>query len=544
MTGSVALVGAGPGDPGLLTLRGFELLQEADVVLFDRLVSPEIRALIPSNTVCVDVGKTAGSPLETTGQEDIFEALVAYASAGETVVRLKGGDPFVFGRGFEELERVRAAGIPVEIVPGLSSALAGPANAHIPVTHRQLARGVTITTPARAQAPTDGTPGTPDENAQNDTYCALMPLAKLESISAKLIEEGRSPRMPAVLIERATLPGQRIIRTELDSLHHVASQQRLESPTLLVVGPVAGLQAPGGPLSYRRILITRPRRPARALRASLEARGAEVRWSPLINVRLLNEAAWHCESYQPGCQFAPHYDWIVFTSLHGVHGFFSELTRRGLDARSLASTKIAAVGSKTAAELSRFGVHADLVPSEFRASALANELNAQAGDSRRTLFPRGTLARKELPERLEGFGFRVDTVDVYQTDLVHLPESVDRDIEVGAFDSILLYSPSAVTSLAQTKAAIPRDCILGCVGQTTGSAAAEAFPEAKIVLPATGRYGDEPLLDALEVHWGKSPGSTKRGLLADTRHEDRLPGPARTLRSQNEPSPIEEGKFS
>ncbi|MEM9405513.1 MAG: uroporphyrinogen-III C-methyltransferase [Acidobacteriota bacterium] len=484
--GTVALVGAGPGDPGLLTLRAHELLREADVVFLDRLVSPEIVDLVPAHVERHTVGKTGGRPDRTTPQPEIQRRLLEFARRGLQVVRLKGGDPLVFGRGYEELEFLQEAGIAVEIVPGVTSALAAMASAHIPATHRGMSRSISITTPARARGQAQ-----PLGGLDADTVCLLMPLARIEELRAELLRRGRSPRTPAALIERATWPEERCIRTDLESLSRVATEHELRSPTLVVVGDVAALAGTGGKsLRGRRLLLTRPRRPARRLRSAAAARGASAHWCPLIDVRPLPRAIWSTNPSR-----LDRWDWIAFASPHGVRGFFDELERRGLDARSLHANRLAVVGPKTGDELAKHGLEADLIATPARAHALVRQLIEADGE--RVLFARGTLARETVPRALRGAGLRVDTVDVYTTRKVAPSERTVQELEQGSFDAVLLHSPSAVESLCRSAAVSPAT-LLACVGPRTAEAARHAFPLHTLVLPRAGGYGDDALLDALE----------------------------------------------
>ncbi len=501
--GTVALVGAGPGDPGLLTVRGLRLLQLAEVVLHDRLVSAEIQALIPPEAECIEVGKTGGRPERSALQSRIQELLLEHARAGRRVVRLKGGDPYVFGRGFEEIEALHEAGIPVEVVPGVTSALAGPAAAGIPVTHREVARSLSVTTLARAKDQESNELG----GAAADTICVLMTLRRLGELRDELLAKGRSPTTPAALIEHATLPDQRVARTTLQDLPETAAREQLGSPTMVVVGEVAALQPPAGPLAGRHVLITRPREPARPLRARLEARAAAVDWQPLIEPHVLDSALW--SEPPPASAFGERWEWVVFCSLHGVRGFFHELERRELDVRALGGCRVAAVGPKTEEELERFGVRTDLVPRTARTHALARALADAVPSGTRILFSRGTLSREALPRALREAGLEVDTVDVYDTATRHLSPRAAAQVAAGAYDAVLLHSPSAARSLAVSLTAhgalLPPRQLVACVGAATGRAAQEHLPDAEILLPDDGAYGDEALLDAIE---GRLAGAT------------------------------------
>ncbi len=455
--GTVYLVGAGPGDPGLMTVRGLELLQRADVVLHDRLVEPALLEAARLSARLIDVGKTAYGA--ATSQSTINAALVRHALEGSVVVRLKGGDPLIFGRGWEEREACVSAGVPCEIVPGVTSAIAGPTAAGIPVTLRGTASSVLI-----AAAPVLS-PHTLRGAALADTSVFLMGVRGLRNLAHAMMKAGRDPASPAAIVERATLPGERVVRARLDAIADVAEAAAIASPAVVVGGNTTALApARSGALAGRRIVVTRPRHAALALCDALHALGADVIHAPLIRISLVDA------STHPLVGRTPDFDWIVFTSRHGVRGFRRALETNRLDLRRLAGTRIAAIGPITARELEAWGIVPDLCPEPARAEALVDALCAATARPRRVLFPCGTLAHDVIPVALQAAGVSVECLPVYQTAPLPLDARARNAIREGV-DAILLASPSAATALAQD-GVDPGDAAIVCIGATTADAAA------------------------------------------------------------------------
>jgi uroporphyrinogen III methyltransferase / synthase len=417
--GRVYLVGAGPGDPGLLTLRAREVLGFADVVLCDQLVGPGIRALAAGELI--DVGKVGGGP--QVPQEETDRLLVEQASAGRTVVRLKGGDPFVFGRGGEEAQVCARHGIPYEVVPGVTAGVAGPAVAGIPVTQRGMALGVAFVTGRDS----DGEP--PDLEALArfpGTLVFYMGVKGLPAIAAGLISAGRAASEPCAIVERGTLPGQRVVRGTLGDIAERAEREGVKAPAVTVVGAVAGLELVWrGPLAGRAIAVTRARPQAGALAARLRALGAEVVEAPAIRIEPID------------AEFGAiaDYDLLCLTSPNGVRRLF-ELVN---DARSLAGPTIAAIGPGTAAALREHGVRADIVPTRSVAEGLVAALTDL--EVRRALIVRGEDGRDVLPDALRERGAEVEIVPVYRTVPEPLSEE-QRRAALGA-DDLVFASASA-----------------------------------------------------------------------------------------------------
>lgn len=407
----VYLVGAGPGDPKLLTLRAREVLEIADVVALDALVSPEIAAHIRPEARVINVGKRASA--HTLPQDQINQLLIDEARAGRCVVRLKGGDPFVFGRGGEEAEDLKAAGVPFEIVPGISSAIAGPAYAGIPVTHRSFATSVTLVTGQES----DGSTGVnwPFVAKSNGTVVFLMGFSNIGVISNKLIEHGMASSTPIAVISKATTPHQRTITGTLETIEARVAEANLETPALIVVGGVVQLRdtinwRETRPLFGKTVVVTRAREQASNLKRLLEDAGACVVQFPTIEIAPPD--SW--DSLDSVIDSIDSYDWLIFSSTNGVRGFFERLLTRGKDARCLAKSKIAAVGETTAQGLCARGIVPDLVPETFQSTALLPHL-APDQTGIRTAVVRAAEGREELIEELRRRGGRVDLGVAYQT---------------------------------------------------------------------------------------------------------------------------------
>lgn len=434
--GTVYLVGAGPGDPRLLTLRAAELIATADLVALDALVSKEIAARIPKSTQIVYVGKRASA--HALPQDKINQLLVDEAKKGRKIVRLKGGDPFVFGRGGEEAEELIAAGVPVEIVPGISSSVAGPAYAGIPVTHRSYATSVTLVTGHEAD---DGSTGIkwPALAQLDGTIVFMMGFGNLGVIAQKLTEHGMSPDRPVAVISNATRPEQRTVTGTLRTIEGLVAAASLPTPALIVVGEVVKLHGvlnwfESKPLFGKRVVVTRAREQASQLVDLLTDSGAKVLQFPTI------ETAPPASFQSLDKVIEGRYDLMVFTSVNGVKSYFQRLLQNGKDARWLTGARIAAVGDTTAAELRANGIAPDLVPDKFQSSALATMLEAdQTG--RKTAYIRAEEGADELIEELRRRGGHVDLGVAYRTaavddDLAELRELIASDsIDVVTFTS-------------------------------------------------------------------------------------------------------------
>jgi uroporphyrinogen III methyltransferase/synthase len=486
--GSVALVGAGPGDPGLLTVRGQRLLREADVILHDRLLDVTLLDEAPPHAQRIDVGKAPGN--HTLPQEDINALLVEHARRGHRVVRLKGGDPYVFGRGHEELRHCLENEVPCELVPGVTSAIAAPAAVGVPVTARGVARTFAIATPQSAGG-TERVPLDYRALAGIDTVSFLMARSEIREIARGLIEAGRAPTTPATVVQDGTLPTQRHVFGTLGTIADAAEQAGLRAPAVFVVGDTSApwsdaAMRPCGPLRGKRIVVTRPPSASPGLIAELRSRGASVINCPLIRVvpRRPDDLS----------ALSRRHRWTVFTSLHAVRGFWRLLRELNRDARSFAHSSIAAVGPRTADELHAIGIAPDLVPSVHRASRLIDAIAAESDPRNdRVLFPCGTLARDEIREGLRSRGFAVDELVVYETMLTQPASEPLLEARKQAH-AILLYSPSAAESAV--RAGLLRDGIaIACIGPTTAAKVHELGFTSAVV---ASEHTDAGLIDDLD----------------------------------------------
>lgn len=432
-TGRAYLVGAGPGDPGLMTARALELIARADVILHDRLIPASALDGARPDAELVYVGKRGGGA--SMPQEEIDRLLRVHARAGKAVVRLKGGDPFVFGRGGEEALALRAARIPFEVVPGVTAGVAAPAYAGIPVTHRERASAVALVTGHEDPDKPESAIDWPALAAFPGTLVFYMGVRQLGRIAERLVAGGRSPQEPSAVIERGTLPGQRTLLATLETLVARAQEARVRAPSITLVGPVATLGEELGwladrPLAGRTVAVTRARAQASGLAGRLRELGAAVLETPAIRIVPL-----------PGeAPDLARYDLVCLTSPNGVALLFERLGAAGRDARALAGTTVAAIGPGTARALREHGVLADVVPERFVAEGLVAALAALP--VRRALIARAREARDALPDALRARGAEVDVLPLYET----VPEELgaeERESALGA-DYVTFTSSSTV----------------------------------------------------------------------------------------------------
>ena len=412
--GKVYLVGAGPGDPGLLTLRGKACLEEADVVVYDALANPALLGHARPDAERIFAGKRAGAP--GLPQEEINRLLVERCRAGQVVARLKGGDPFIFGRGGEEAEALAAAGCPFEVVPGVSSAVAVPAYAGIPLTHRDLTSTVAFVT--GHEDPTREESGLSWEALAGGigTLVFLMGVGTLPTIARRLIAHGRPPGTPVAVIRWGTTPRQQTVVGTLADIASKVEAAGLSPPAITVVGEVVHLRQvlnwfERKPLFGKTVVVTRAREQASAFARLLEAAGAEVLEAPAI--ALEPPASW--ASLDEALARLDTYAWVLFTSANGVRAFAERLGARGLDWRALGPCRLAAIGPATAEALAVYGMRADRVAEEFTAEGLLAALGDEPVAGKRLLLPRAEVARETLPEELRRRGAAVDVVPVYRT---------------------------------------------------------------------------------------------------------------------------------
>jgi uroporphyrinogen III methyltransferase/synthase len=476
---TVYLVGAGPGDPGLLTVRAAALLRQADVVVHDRLIDPAVLALAPPTAEVIDVGKRPGRPTaavrdgddaeaadaegeSSARQHEINRLLIEHGQAGRTVVRLKGGDPFLLGRGGEEAQALNAAGIDWEVVPGVSSALAVPAVAGVPVTHRGLAASVTVV--AGHVGDTEATRGIDWHSLgrAGGTLVILMGVATRAEIARRLMIAGRPRETPVRVVEWGTTARQREIRTTLSALGRV----EVNSPAVIVVGEVAdlGLSSPGvSPLLGKKVVLTRGRDRSEELSEALKALGATVIDFPVREVRDAKDGGVALRGAVESD--LSRYQFIAFTSANAVERFVP-LLKHG---PNLGRCKLAAVGPATAAALRRHHFIVDVVPPGHSAQKLVHAIGPPPSGGGKILFPRAANARPDLPDGLRGLGWMVDEVEAYRTVTADEPTGAMVGALSGA-DVVFLASPAAVRSYLELLGRPPRSTVLVCIGQSTAHA--------------------------------------------------------------------------
>ncbi len=493
--GHVWLVGAGPGDPGLVTQAGLRALRDADVVLYDRLAPPELLDACAEQAERIDVGKAPGRVAMT--QEQINAALVGHARAGRRVVRLKGGDPLVFGRGGEELEALAEAGIEATIVPGVTSAIGGLAAAGIPVTHRGVAASFAVVTGHEDPSKPSAQVRWAQLAAATDTLVVLMGVGRLDAIARALIDGGRAPSSPAALVVDATTPRQRVVEATLDSIAEAAREAGVEPPTLLVVGDVVTLRgriAPAlrRPLAGWRVLVTRTRQQSSTLAEALRAEGAQPVLLPAIEIARRAEP----DAVRAAIEAlrAAAYQWVAFTSANAVEAWFDLVRDEGEDARLFAGAGIAAVGTATERTLEARGLSADLVPSRASGDGVADALIADSVERARILVPRAERADPALVERLRAAGATVDEVTLYlAAPPAAPPPEVLAAVRAGEIDAVTFTSSSTVRNLAALLAGdleALSGAVVACIGPQTAEAAVEAGLAPHVV-------ADEPSVDGL-----------------------------------------------
>jgi uroporphyrinogen III methyltransferase / synthase len=476
----IYLVGSGPGDPGLFTVKGVRCMEEADAVVYDRLAPESLLKYARPEAEKTYVGKKPGNP--TMSQEEINDLLVALGRAGKTVVRLKGGDPYIFGRGGEEALALLDAGLPFEVVPGVTSGVAAPAYAGIPVTHRQVSTSVAFVT--GHEDPTKDRTDVDWGKLANaaDTLVLYMGVGRLAEISAGLISAGRTPTTPVACVRWGTVPEQRTVTGTLEDIADRVAEAGLKPPAIVVVGDVVALREAGldwyerRPLFGRRVVVTRARAQAGELSAELERLGAEVYEFPTIEISPpedfgpLDEAIRALDSF----------DWLVFTSVNGVEAFVKRVRYHGLDLRAVPrDAKVAAIGPATAERLEEVGLRVDVVPGEYRAEALIEALDAGSLAGRRVLIPRAKVAREVLPEKLREAGAEVVVPPAYES----VPSSAGKEelslrLRDGEVDCVTFTASSTVENFVgafgeEEAARLLSGTRVVCIGPITAGTARE-----------------------------------------------------------------------
>lgn len=492
-SGTVYLVGAGPGDPKLISLRGLEAIRKADVIVYDRLASPLLLKHCRDGAEKIFVGKLPDKHMLKQGE--INQLLVDLALQGKTVTRLKGGDPCVFGRVGEEAEALAERNLRFEIVPGITSAIAVPAYAGIPVTHRDFTSSFTIVTGHEYNNKTYSDIDYAKLASATGTIIFLMGVANLENIRDQLLACGKSPELPVALIRWGTWMEQQSLVGTLATIVEQVREAKFQSPAVIIVGEVVRLREKLAwferkPLFGRRVLVTRSRSQASELAERIDELGGEAVEFPVVVMRQPVDSA-VMDALDRALSEPEQYDWMLFTSVNGVDYFFRRLKELRIDIRRFHRARIAAVGPKTAEALMERGLAAEALPGKFQADELLNELKPQLQAGQRVLLPRADIAARWLPEQLRELGLEVTEADVYET---VLPEAADAAAVIdmlvsGAINAVTFTSSSTVTNLLallkQHGVERPLELLaplqIACIGPITAKTAREAGLQALAV---------------------------------------------------------------
>ncbi|MFO8085265.1 MAG: uroporphyrinogen-III C-methyltransferase [Desulfobacterales bacterium] len=503
MSKKVYLVGAGPGDPGLITVKGKECIEKADVIIYDYLASPTLLRYANSKAEMIYVGKKGGE--HTLSQEGINDLIVQKAKTGATVTRLKGGDPFIFGRGGEEAEVLIKAGIGFEIVPGITSAIAAPAYAGIPLTHRKFTSTVAFITGHEDPSKDNSSINWASLAHGIGTLVFLMGVKNLPNIVKELVNNGKSPETPAALVRWGTTSRQKTVSGTLSDIVERVRENKMKAPAIIVVGDVVRLREQmkwfeSRPLLGKKIVVTRAREQASDLVENLLEMGADVLECPTIKVvpaqdlSLLDLAISRLKSYE----------WIVFTSVNGVKHFFERLYATGLDARALGHLCTAAIGPATSDMLFKFGLKTDIIPESYRAESVVEAFSKQNIAGKNILLPRAGEARPILPVELKKMGANIDEIITYRT--VQDRQNVDillENLQNSHIDMVTFTSSSTVKNF---KALIADDMIsplmngvtVACIGPITADTAKELGFNVHVV---ADKYTIPGLCEAIVRHY-------------------------------------------
>lgn len=471
--GMVLIVGAGPGDPGLITLRGVRALMRADVIVYDQLANDELLQFARKDARLVYVGKKGGD--HTIPQKEINDLLVQEAKKGFVVARLKGGDPFIFGRGGEEAEILAREGIPIEVIPGVTSAISVPAYAGIPLTHREFTSTVAFVT--GHEDPSKGKSGIDWARLSGiGTLVFLMGVRNLSGITRNLIEGGKDPATPAALVRWGTTPDQETVTGTLGDISKKAAAKKITPPAVLVVGGVVSLRDrlnwfEGKPLFGKGIVITRPEDQAGEFAALLQEEGARVIRFPAIEIA--PPESW--EGLDRAIERIESYHWVIFTSANGVRFFFSRLRERGRDVRDLKGLRICTIGPATARAVEERGLRVDIIPEEYISEGILAAFKGRDLRGKKILLPRAEVARDVLPEGLEKLGASVEAVTAYRTiRSAYRKSDLQPLIEEGKVDVITFTSPSTVMHFREIMGKdfrLPEKVKIACLGPVTAAAA-------------------------------------------------------------------------
>ncbi len=505
--GKVYLLGAGPGDPGLLTLKAKQCIQEADVVIYDYLANPVFLEYASEGAEIIYVGKKGGD--HTVSQEGINALIIQKAVNGLTVARLKGGDPFIFGRGGEEAQELISAGVLFEVVPGVTSAISVPAYAGIPLTHRDYTATVAFVTGHEDPTKEKSNIHWDKLATAAGTLVFLMGIGNIAKIAKKLVSCGRSPQTPAAVIRRGTMNDQRTLTGTLENIAERTKKAQIRPPAIIVVGDVVTLREELNwfetkPLFGKRIVVTRAREQASGFLKELASLGAECIQFPTI--RVIPPESW--KALDKAINKLSSYEWILFTSPNGVKFFVERLHFHGKDVRELKGIKIGAIGPKTAEKWYQWGITPDLIPEEYRAEAIVEAFRKMGATPGKILLPRAAKAREVLPEDLKKMGFEVDVVPAYQTVKPDQDTAMVAEMfREGRIDMVTFTSSSTVTnflgmldhhdpSLRNTLTS----ATMACIGPITAKTAKENGLEVDLT---PTEYTIDSLTDAILEYYEK-----------------------------------------
>ena len=498
--GKVYLVGAGPGDPGLITVRGLQCLREAQVVLYDRLVDKRLLGEASPEAELLDVGKARGFHKEP--QQGINQLMVEKATEGKRVVRLKGGDPFIFGRGGEEAEALARAGVPFEVVPGITSAIAAPAYAGIPLTHRRVSSYVTIVSGSEDPTKEESSIDWKRLADSNGTITVLMGWENLPGIVEALIEGGMDASTPAALIQWGTEPYQKTVYGCLEEIAEKGRRAGLAAPVVAVFGEVVNLRDTiswfeDRPLLGKRVLVPRTREQAGTLSQLLLEQGADPVEIPTIKVEPVEDTT----KLDTALKSLSDYDWVVFASVNGVSQAFSRLRELGMDSRSFSGTRVCAIGPATASALGERGIVADYVPGTAVSEAIVAGLGDSGLAGMSVLLLRAEVGRDVLLSGIAEKGARVDDVAAYRTVVPEESREAIRElVSEHSLDVVTFTSSSTVTNLISLLGGdiAPLDGVtVACIGPITARTAAESGLEVDVVARKATTAG---LVEALVEH--------------------------------------------
>ena len=502
--GKVALVGAGPGDEGLMTLRGKEWLERADVVIYDHLANERLLRFTQPGTEFIYAGKKEGKV--TLTQDQINTLLVEKARLGKIVVRLKGGDPFIFGRGGEETQALSEAGFPFIVVPGVTSPIGVAAYAGIPLTHRDFSSTISIVTGSNEKGKEDTHIDWEKISSRSGTLIFLMGARKLKRITENLMKYGKDPETPIAVIQWGTTYRQKTWTGTLNTIVDIAAKENIKPPALTIVGEVVNLRSHTNwyetlPLFGKTLVITRPEEQSEAFIHGLLERGAEPFLFPVIETvppedwKPLDDAIQKLESY----------DGLIFTSVNGVKFFMRRLKEKGKDVRELKGLRLYAIGSKTEKEVNALGIKVDVVPEDFVAESLLDSMGKEKIKGKKFLLPRAAVARETLPDQLRAQGATIDVAPAYRTVRPKTDtKALTRRIKEGSIDALTFTSSSTVTHFMglvgeELKSQLAKVAI-ACIGPVTAKTAESAGLKVDIMAE---EYTVDGLIAALEKHFEK-----------------------------------------